>query len=174
MFSDWLLERRKHFKRTKGKGMAVLMETSMSVTYHRILTKLKKSYPELNIYKYDAVNSDSQKEGLKQLTGLNVKPIFSFKKADVVVSLSADFLGTIFNQQKYVSDFASRRNPDIKNNLNRLYSIEERFSVTGFKADHHFPVNVQKSNLCQLLLMVADKIGFDLNPVIQVEKEMLN
>ena len=174
-FSDWILSRRKHYKKTSGKGIGVLIETSMSVTFHRLLSKLRKQYPELKVYRYDAVNSDLQREGLKELTGLDVKPDYSFKKANVVVSLSADFLGGLFNQQKYLSEFSSRRDPDKKDNLNRLYSIEERFSVTGFKADHHFPVKRSEIKLIasQLLLDVANKIGFDLASICNVKKQQV-
>jgi MoCo/4Fe-4S cofactor protein with predicted Tat translocation signal len=175
-FADWILSKRKHYKKTAGKGIGVLIESSMSVTFHRILNHLIQQYPELKLYRYEPVNSDLQRNGLIELTGLDVKPVYLFKKADVVVSLSADFLGGIFNKQKYISEFSERRDPDIKGNLNRLYSFEERFSVTGFKADHHFPVKRSEIKLIasQLLFEVAHRIGFELAPVCNVKNEKVD
>ena len=172
-FSDWLMSRRKYYKKNLGKGVGVLIETSMSLTYHKLVKNLQKKYPNIKFYRYDAVNADNQKNAIKMLTGLYAKPELKLEKADVVVSLSADFLGSIFNQQKYISDFSSRRDPDSKVKMNRMYSIEERFSVTGVKADHHFPV--KKSDLIlvasQLLYEVSEKMKFNLSLLSNIRKE---
>jgi len=51
-------------------------------------------------------------------------------KADVIVSLDADFLYAGFpGSARYTRDFAARRNPD--GNMNRLYVIESTPSSTG-------------------------------------------
>jgi molybdopterin-containing oxidoreductase family iron-sulfur binding subunit len=60
-------------------------------------------------------------------------------KADVIVSLDADFLYAGFpGSARYTRDFAARRNPD--GAMNRLYVVESTPSSTGMKADHRLPL----------------------------------
>jgi hypothetical protein len=68
-----------------------------------------------------------------------VETRYDLSKADVIVSLDADFLYAGFpGAARYTRDFAARRNPDA--NMNRLYVIESTPSSTGMKADHRLPV----------------------------------
>jgi molybdopterin-containing oxidoreductase family iron-sulfur binding subunit len=66
------------------------------------------------------------------------------EKADVILSLDADFLYAGFpGSTRYIRDFAKRRNPD-SGNMNRLYVIESTMSSTGAKADHRLPLRAQE------------------------------
>jgi molybdopterin-containing oxidoreductase family iron-sulfur binding subunit len=68
-----------------------------------------------------------------------VETRYDLSKADVIVSLDADFLYAGFpGSTRYIRDFAARRNPDA--NMNRLYVIESTPSSTGMKADHRISV----------------------------------
>ena len=72
--------------------------------------------------------------------GQPVETRYDFSKADVVVSLDADFLYAGWpGNVRYIRDFALRRDPDI-GQMNRLYAIESTPSATGAKADHRLPV----------------------------------
>src|SRR5438477_10351786 len=71
--------------------------------------------------------------------GQPVETRYDFSKADVIVSLDADFLYAGFpGNARYIRDFASRRNPD--GNMSRFYAIECTPTSTGAKADHRLPV----------------------------------
>ena len=71
--------------------------------------------------------------------GQPVETRYDFSKADVIVSLDADFLYAGFpGNVRYIRDFAARRNPD--GNMNRLYVIESTPTTTGAKADHRLPL----------------------------------
>jgi hypothetical protein len=71
--------------------------------------------------------------------GEPVETRYDLSKADVIVSLDADFLYAGFpGSTRYIRDFAARRNPD--GNMNRLYVVESTPSSTGMKADHRLPV----------------------------------
>ena len=60
-------------------------------------------------------------------------------KADVIVSLDADFLSAGFpGNVRYIRDFAKKRNPDAE--MSRLYVVESNPSSTGAKADHRLPL----------------------------------
>jgi molybdopterin-containing oxidoreductase family iron-sulfur binding subunit len=72
--------------------------------------------------------------------GQPVETRYDFSKADVILSLDADFLYAGFpGSTRYIRDFAKRRNPDA-GNMSRLYVVESTMSSTGAKADHRLPV----------------------------------
>ena len=77
-------------------------------------------------------------EGAKLAFGQPVETRYDFSKADVIVSLDADFLYAGFpGNARYIRDFAQRRNPD--GEMNRLYVVESTMTSTGAKADHRLP-----------------------------------
>ena len=92
---------------------------------------------------YEPVNRDNVLEGAKLAFGRPVETRYDFEKADVIVSLDADFLYAGFpGNVRYIRDFAKRRNPD--GNMNRLYMVESGASTTGAKADHRWPVRASE------------------------------
>ncbi len=75
--------------------------------------------------------------------GQPVETHYDLSKADVIVSLDADFLYAGFpGNVRYIRDFAARRTPDAP--MNRPYAIESTPSSTGAKADHRWPVRFEE------------------------------
>ena len=75
----------------------------------------------------------------------NARPIYHFDKADVIVSLDADFIGGGPGSVRYQRDFAARRRfTDDRKEMNRLYAIESTPTLTGAKADHRLPVKASE------------------------------
>ena len=71
--------------------------------------------------------------------------IYHFDKADVVVSLDADFLACGPGSVRYSKDFAGRRRvTDDNKAMNRLYAIESTPSLTGAKADHRLALRASE------------------------------
>ena len=119
----------------QGAGIRILTTTITSPTLADQLRTFLKSYPQAKWHVYEPVNRDNALEGAKMEFGQPVETRYDFTKADVIVSLDADFLSAGFpGNTRYIRDFASRRNPD--GNMNRLYVIESTPSATGAKADH--------------------------------------
>src|SRR5262249_38996745 len=79
-------------------------------------------------------------EGAKLAFGQPVETRYDFSKADVILSLDADFLAGGFpGNVRYIRDFAERRNPEGRE-MSRLYVVESTPSSTGAKADHRVTV----------------------------------
>ncbi|HXJ91028.1 MAG TPA: TAT-variant-translocated molybdopterin oxidoreductase [Candidatus Binatia bacterium] len=128
-------------KALQGSGIRILTTTITSPTLADQLRGFLKLYPQAKWHVYEPCNRDNAFEGAKMAFGQPVETRYDFTKADVIVSLDADFLyGGFPGNVKYIRDFASRRNPDGK--MNRLYVIESTPSATGAKADHRLPVRV--------------------------------
>ena len=123
----------------KGAGIRILTPTISSPTLADQLKNFLQIYPQAKWHVYEPVNRDNVLEGAKMAFGQPVETIYDFEKADVIVSLDADFLYAGFpGNVRYIRDFAKRRNPD--GNMNRLYVVESTPTTTGAKADHRIPV----------------------------------
>jgi molybdopterin-containing oxidoreductase family iron-sulfur binding subunit len=127
----------------QGAGIRILTPTISSPTLADQLRNFLKIYPQAKWHVYEPANRDNVLEGAKLAFGQPVETRYDFEKADVIVSLDADFLSAGFpGNVRYIRDFAKRRNPDGK--MNRLYVIESTPSSTGAKADHRFPVRAME------------------------------
>ncbi len=122
-------------KALQGAGIRILTPTISSPTLADQMRFFLKAYPQAKWHVWEPVNRDNVLEGAKLAFGQPVETRYDFSKADVIVSLDADFLYAGFpGNVRYIRDFAARRNPDA--NMNRLYVIESGMSSTGAKADH--------------------------------------
>ncbi|HST11780.1 MAG TPA: TAT-variant-translocated molybdopterin oxidoreductase [Terriglobales bacterium] len=126
-------------KNIGGAGIRILTPTISSPTLADQLRAFLKIYPQAKWHVYEPVNRDNVLEGAKLAFGQPVETRYDFSKADVIVSLDADFLYAGYpGNTRYIRDFASRRNPDA--NMSRFYAIESTPTSTGAKADHRLPV----------------------------------
>ncbi len=139
-------------KALQGAGIRILTPTISSPTLADQLRNFLKIYPQAKWHVYEPVNRDNVLEGAKLAFGQPVETRYDFEKADVIVSLDADFLYAGFpGNVRYIRDFAKRRNPDGK--MNRLYVIESTPTTTGAKADHRLPVRAREIELCAAVLL---------------------
>ncbi len=130
-------------KALQGAGIRILTPTISSPTLADQLRGFLKIYPQAKWHVYEPINRDNVLEGAKLAFGQPVETRYDFEKADVIVSLDADFLYAGFpGNVRYIRDFAKRRNPD--GNMNRLYVIESTMTTTGAKADHRLPVRTAR------------------------------
>ena len=126
-------------KSLSGAGIRILTPTVSSPTFKDQMQSFLAMYPQAKWHVYEPINRDNALEGAKLAFGQPVETRYDFSKADVIVSLDADFLYAGFpGNTRYIRDFASRRNPDAE--MSRLYVIESTPSSTGVKADHRLPV----------------------------------
>jgi MoCo/4Fe-4S cofactor protein with predicted Tat translocation signal len=162
----------------EGAGIRILTPTISSPTLADQLRSVLKVYPQAKWHVYEPVNRDKVLEGAKMAFGQPVETRYDLEKADVVVSLDADFLYAGFpGSTRYIRGFAKRRNPD-SGNMNRLYVVESTMSSTGAKADHRLPLRASEiekfaHNLSSHLPVnpptggvVGDNPGFS-GPVVQ-------
>jgi MoCo/4Fe-4S cofactor protein with predicted Tat translocation signal len=126
-------------KNMAGAGVRILTQSVSSPTLAGQIRDYVTANPQAQWHVYEPVNRDNVVEGSKLAFGEVVEARYDFSKADVIVSLDADFLYAGFpGSTRYIRDFAARRNPD--GNINRLYVVESTPSSTGMKADHRLAV----------------------------------
>src|ERR1700757_4476038 len=143
-------------KALQGAGIRILAPTISSPTLADQLRNFLKEYPQAKWHVYEPINRDNVLEGAKLAFGQPVETRYDFSKADVIVSLDADFLYAGFpGNTRYIRDFAKRRNPD--GPMSRFYAIECTPTSTGAKADHRLPVRASEvETIAHWLSLVAD------------------
>ena len=126
-------------KSIAGSGVRILTQTVSSPTLAAQIRSYLDANPQAKWHVYEPISRDNVVEGAKLAFGEPVETRYDLSRADVIVSLDADFLYAGFpGAARYTRDFAARRNPDA--NMNRLYVVESTPSSTGMKADHRIPV----------------------------------
>ena len=131
-------------KAVQGAGIRILTRTVSSPTLADQLRALLKLYPQAKWHVYEPINRDNVFEGAKMAFGQPVETRYDFAKADVIVSLDADFLSAGFpGNVRYIRDFAKRRNPE-SGTMSRMYVVESTPSSTGAKADHRLPMRASE------------------------------
>ena len=87
---------------------------------------------------WEPLANDEVVEGQRLSYGEATVPAYRFDKADTIVSIDADFLGTWLTPIAFTRQFSSRR----KNveSMNRLYSFDSTYSLTGANADVRFRI----------------------------------
>jgi len=145
--SDWsdllvvVAEKRSEWAASKGTGLYLLTETVTSPTLADQMRVLLEQFPLARWHQYEPWGGDRALEGARLAFGEDVNTVYKFDRADVILSLDADFLCSGPGCLRYARDFADRRRvtgPD--STMNRLYVVESSVSGTGSIADHSWPL----------------------------------
>jgi MoCo/4Fe-4S cofactor protein with predicted Tat translocation signal len=134
----------------RGAGLRLLTETVVSPTLGQQLNDLLKAYPEAKWHQYEPIGRDMAFRGAQMAFGQPVNTHYDFTRADVVLSLDADFLTCGPGNLRYVADFMSRRRVRTKEQdaseakMNRLYMVETTVTNTGAKADHRLALRARE------------------------------
>ncbi|MDQ6809245.1 MAG: TAT-variant-translocated molybdopterin oxidoreductase, partial [Verrucomicrobiota bacterium] len=136
-FDKYLGELRGKIDADAGAGVAFLVEETLSPTRERLRGELEKRYPKMRWCVYEPVLSEAQGFGTDISFGQNSRLVPRLERADVVLALDSDFLDCGEGDVMSSRAFASRRRvTSAKDSMNRLYVVENRYTLTGAMADH--------------------------------------
>ena len=137
------------------KGTIVLLTpTVFSPSSESVISEFLLKFKCSEWIQYDAISYSAMLEANKISFGKQVIPDYRFDKADLVVSLGADFLGTWLSPIEYTKQFSSRRDPEL--NMNRLIQLESNLSLTGSNAD--IRIQIKPSQETAILLNIYKEI----------------
>ena len=123
-----------------GARLRILTETVVSPTLASQLEELLRRWPRARWHSYEPVGRGSVWEGSRRMFGRDLDSRYQLDRADVVVSLDADFLTCGPAHLRDAREFADRRREGGRGRMNRLYAFESSPSLTGAAADHRFPM----------------------------------
>ncbi len=146
---------------SSGKQITILSSTIISPSTKALIEEFKASYPEgiVNHVQMDAVSYHGALEANDESFGQRVLPRYHFNKAQVMVSIGADFLNNWFDGSA-AAQFAETRKPE-NGKMSHLVSFESNLSLTGSNADKRFMIRPsdQGAIIVNLYNALAQKAG---------------
>ena len=142
-----------------SRRVAVLAAPTSSPTTARLRSELEARFPLTNWLEYRPEGVDQEALGIESAFGAPYRPVYHFDRADVIVSLDADFLGPAAQNTRHntLSFAKSRRLHEEKDTMSRLYVAESTYTSTGLMADHRR--RMTSADISQLALDLAAALG---------------
>ena len=119
---------------TKGAGLRFLGEPTASPLLGELRRRIVARFPAAKFVSYASTASDGAAEGPRLAFGQPLVARHHLDKAQIVLSLDADFLGDGPELTRATRGYASRRDPGP--DMSRLYVVEPAMTGTGAMADH--------------------------------------
>lgn len=141
-----------------GTGLAFVLDRALSPTRERLREEILKKYPKAQWCVYEPAELDLARDAAGTAFGAGLVARPQLEKADIILALDSDFLSATHSTVQAIRQFMSRRNvqgPD--SNMNRLYSVEHRYTVTGGMADHR--LRVPASQIGAFAVALAEQVA---------------
>ncbi|WP_313804997.1 TAT-variant-translocated molybdopterin oxidoreductase [Flavobacterium sp.] len=136
--------------KTKGGQVVLLTGTMASPSTDKLIAEFIAKNPNAKHVVYDAVSSSTALDAFQMAYGERALADYDFEKADVIVSIGADFLGD-WQGGNYDSGYAKGRVPK-NGKMSKHIQIEANMSLAGANADKRIPLTVtqQKQALVKI------------------------
>ncbi len=161
--TDWAtLDQEVISKLSASQNIRIVSNTVMSPTTFKVGAEFMAKFPNAKPITYDAQSAHGILQANQLSFGKATIPAYDFGKAEVIVSLAADFLGTWIAPTVYAHQYAKRRKlGGGKKSMSRHYQFESNLSLTGSNADYRTPVKPSQQGLIAAALYnkVAAKAG---------------
>jgi len=141
-----------------GAGLGLLVNPTSSPTRARLIADLKSALPQAKVYSYEPIVKAGEDAASVAAVGANVKLLPKLGVADYVFSLDCDFIGLDTPSDVTIRDFMKRRAPEKEGDtMNRLYILENRYTLTGGISDHRKPIPASLIPVAAAVL--AEEVG---------------
>jgi len=124
----------------KGAGLRILTETVSSPTLAAQIAALLSEMPEARWIQWESATRDNARAGALAAFGRHAEVFPRIDRAQIIVSLGADFLTSGRGHLRHARDYAAGRRALAGGPGNRLYVVESTATVTGANADHRRPL----------------------------------
>ncbi len=140
-----------------GKGLALLVGPTRSPTLRDLLARFSKRYPQARLYRHDVTHPQNALVGAAMVGLHDSLPLPALNRADIIVTLDHDFLGCEGDVVRHAGHFIDgRRVSSPGDKMNRLYTVEPVFTITGAKADHR--LQLRGSEIGTFLVALAGQL----------------
>jgi Fe-S-cluster-containing dehydrogenase component len=159
--------------KNESRPVLLLTDAVVSPTRRNLINDLKAALPTLHHAEWEPAASAPELLAARSLYGEALLPRLRFDRADVVLALQSDCLGSEGHSPVFIHDFSGRRRI-VKSSdaMNRLWVIEGGMSLTGASADHRF--QVRPSQTAALVFALArylnETLAVPLPPGLSADK----
>ncbi len=146
----------------KGGKISVVSNTILSPSTKLVLEKFKAKYPTTEHVQYDQSSQYGMLRANEESFGAAIIPSYDFSKANVVVSVGADFLGSWISSIEYTKQYAKTREVSVqKREMSRHYQFESILTISGANADYRTQIKPSQEGavIVQLYNLIASKAG---------------
>ncbi len=138
------------FDEINGRRLAFLADKSNSPTRERLKAKVMQRWPDAVWGVYDPADNAGELRGTEAAFGSPMTAQHMLDKADTILCLDHDLLGTDgrlndargFAAKRLVPGEGEHYAHDAK--MSRVYAVESRTTVTGGQADHRLPLRASR------------------------------
>lgn len=136
----------KEYFSDETKKIAFISEANSSPTFNSLKARALNKFKNAKWVTYEPFGEDNAIEGNRIAFGSRLRTYYNYKNADVVVSLDDDFLcATHPNNVEYSQQVTGGRKVlSTEDTMNRIYAIENGFTLTGSYADHRLRIKASK------------------------------
>ena len=133
--------------------IAVLTGTCASPSTKKLVNKLNETYGNVQHVIYDAVSESAALDAFKEMYGVRALPDYNLEKAEVIVSIGADFIGD-WQGGGFDAGYAKGRVPT-EGKMSHHIQIESNMTLSGANADKRIIVKPSEQNLALIKLYQA-------------------
>jgi MoCo/4Fe-4S cofactor protein with predicted Tat translocation signal len=151
--------------------IAVLTNTCASPSTKKLINKLNESFGNVQHVVYDSVSESAALDAFEAMYGTRALPDYNLEKAEVIVSIGADFLGD-WQGGGFETRYAKGRIPK-NGKMSRHVQFESNMTLSGANADKRVMVKPSEQHLALIKLYqavvkgIATKEATPLNNAIQ-------
>ena len=120
-----------------GKDVVLLTQTFASPSTSKLIQDFTSKFSNVRHVVYDTVNASQAVDAFQAKFGMRALPDYDFSKAEVIVSVGADFLGD-WQGGGYDSGYAKGRVPH-DGKMSKHFQFEANMSLSGANSDVRVP-----------------------------------
>ena len=164
--------------RNSGKEIVLLTQTFASPSTSQLISEFKEAYGNVRHVVYDAISESAALDAYQSKYGERALPHYDFSKANVIISIGADFLGD-WQGGGHSPGYAKGRVPK-DGKMSRHIQFESNMTLSGGNADKRIPLkpSEQRITLAKLYgkimgLSVTGSLPDDVNEAVKVAATQL-
>ncbi|MDO9274275.1 MAG: quinol:cytochrome C oxidoreductase, partial [Lutibacter sp.] len=153
--------------KASGLPIAVLTGTCASPSTKKLIEKLNETFENVAHVEYDAVSESAALDAFSEMYGTRALSDYHLEKAEVIVSIGADFLGN-WQGGGFEARYSKGRIPT-NGKMSRHIQFESNMSLSGANADKR--IMVKPSEQSQTLLKLYQAV---VKGIVSTEATPLN
>lgn len=136
-----------------GSEIVLLSSTVISPSTKKAIEKFQTAYAGTTWVQFDAISESGLLDANAENFGKRAIPEYHFDKADLIVGVAADFLGTWIAPTEFSADYAKGRQlSETNKKMSRHIQVESIPTLSGSNADVRIPVKPSEEALALLAL----------------------
>ena len=145
----------------KGKSVRIVVDEHASPSLARLYAELERMLPATRVVTWPAILAGGAATANRELLGIDAVLVPDLARADVILGVESDFLGSDPESLYHIRRFAQRRKPETgAPDMSRFYAVEAAMTMTGSNADTRIrikPGEIDEFLLALLHVIVVDR-----------------